>query len=39
LEREIKLGEKSSFIINIIAETKSSVEEVAKRLEKILHTL
>ena len=36
LEREIKLGEKSSFIINMIAETKMSVEEAAKRLEKIL---
>lgn len=36
LEREIKLGQKSSFIINMIAETKMSVEEAAKRLEKIL---
>lgn len=36
LEREIKLAEKSSFIINMIAETKMSVEEAAKRLEKIL---
>lgn len=36
LEREIKLEEKSSFIINMIAETKMSVEEATKRLEKIL---
>ena len=36
LEREIKLGEKSNFIINMVAETKMSVEEAAKRLEKIL---
>jgi predicted nucleotidyltransferase len=36
LEKEIKLGQKSSFIINMIAETKMSVEEAAKRLEKIL---
>lgn len=39
LEREIKLGEKSSFIINMIAETKMTVEEAAKRLEKILKQL
>jgi hypothetical protein len=36
LEKEIKLGQKSSFIINMIAETKISVEEAAKHLEKIL---
>lgn len=39
LERETKLGEKSSFIINMIAETKMSVEEAAKWLEKILKPL
>lgn len=39
LEREIKLGEKSSFTINMIAETKMSVEEAVKRLEKILKPL
>ena len=39
LEREIKLGEKSNFIINMVAETKMSVEETAKRLEKILKPL
>ena len=39
LEREIKLAEKSSFIINMIAETKMSVEDAAKRLEKILQAL
>lgn len=39
LEREIKLADKSSFIINMIAEIKMNVEEAAKRLEKILQPL
>jgi predicted nucleotidyltransferase len=39
LEREIKLEEKSNFIINMIAETKMSVEEAIKRLEKIFKPL
>lgn len=39
LVREIKLEEKSNFIINMIAETNMNVEEATKRLEKILMPL
>ncbi len=39
LEREIRLAEKSSFIINMIAEVKTNVEEAIKRLHNILQAL
>lgn len=39
LEREIQFQEKSSFIINIVAEVRMDVEEAIKRLEKILRAL
>lgn len=39
LEREIRLAEKSSFIINMIAEVKTNVEEAARRLRNILQAL
>jgi predicted nucleotidyltransferase len=39
LETEIKLAEKSSFIINMIAETKMNVEETTNRLKNILYAL
>ncbi len=39
LEREIQFQEKSSFIINMVAEVRMNVEEATKRLEKILQAL
>lgn len=39
LKREIQFQEKSSFIINMIAETRISVEDAVKRLDKILKPL
>lgn len=39
LEREIKLAEKSSFIINMIAEVKTNVEEAGNWLKHILWAL
>ena len=39
LGREIQFEEKSSFIINMIAEVRMNVEEATKRLEKILQAL
>jgi predicted nucleotidyltransferase len=39
LEREIQFQEKSSFIINMVAEVRMNVEEATERLEKILRAL